>query len=251
MSIDINCDLGESYGRFTVGDDAAIMPYLSSCNVACGFHGGDPSTIQKTIELAISNGVQIGAHPSYPDLLGFGRNRMDIGYKQLKDLLVYQIAALKGMTESAGGKLVHVKPHGALYNTMSENLEVARCVIEAVTSISKDLYLVGPAGRPWIELLENDHILHVQEIFADRNYNDDLTLVSRSLPNALIELVSERVDHVNRMVINAHVLTTTGRENPIKGDTICIHGDHPMAVQTALRLKESLESHGVEIKSYA
>lgn len=251
LQIDINCDLGESFGRFKVGQDKQIMPLLTSCNIACGFHGGDPLTIQTTIELALKHNVQIGAHPSYPDLAGFGRRKMDLPLNELKSLMMYQISALKGMVEGIGGSLKHVKPHGALYNVMAVDENVARCIIEAVRLIDSTLILVGPAGRDWYDVACSMGCHVVQEVFSDRNYNDDLTLVSRNVQNAMIQTIEARVSHVKRIVLEQKVKALSNHEVPIQGKTICIHGDHELAIDTAKQLRTILESNGVIIQSYA
>jgi UPF0271 protein len=251
LKIDLNCDLGESYGRFKIGQDTMIMPWITSCNIACGFHGGDPLTIQKTIDLALENNVQIGAHPSYPDLLGFGRRQMNLQYNDLKSLMMYQISAIKGMVEAAGGRLKHVKPHGALYNVMAVDRNVALCIIDAIGQIDPLLVLVGPAGRDWYHIAQTHKCLAVKEIFSDRNYKSDLTLVPRTEKYAMIDAVRLRVEHVKRMVIDQKVKTNNGSFVLIQGDTVCIHGDHPSAVETAKQLHSGLTDHGIIIQSYA
>jgi UPF0271 protein len=251
LQIDINCDLGESYGRFKVGQDDQIMPLITSCNIACGFHGGDPLTIQRTIELALKHEVQIGAHPSYPDLAGFGRRKMDLSPNELKSLMMYQISALKGMVEGLGGSLKHVKPHGALYNVMAVDESVARCIMEAIIKIDSKLILVGPARRNWYRVALSMGCHAVQEVFSDRNYNEDLTLVSRTMQNAMINTIEARVSHVKRIVLERKVKTLSNHFVPIEGNTICIHGDHELAPATAKQIRSKLESNGVIIQSYA
>ncbi len=249
--VDLNCDLGESYGTFKVGRDSEIMPWITSCNIACGFHGGDPLTIRKTIDLALEHDVQIGAHPSYPDLAGFGRRVMEVAQDELDSLVKYQVSALKGMTEATGGRLRHVKPHGALYNVMSTNEEVARTIIRAVAAIDQSLYVVGPAGRPWKAIAEEEGILFAEEVFADRNYMDDLTLVPRTREDALIGDVHARLVHARMMVLDGCVRTVSGKEVLICGDTICIHGDHPLAPDTAKALSQGLAEENVLVTSFA
>ena len=185
ISIDINCDMGESTGNHIVGQDEKLMPFISSCNIACGFHGGDPYHMAKTIQLALSHNVRIGAHPSYPDLEGFGRRKMDIPKPELKAILEYQIAALKGMVESKGGKLSYVKPHGALYNFASINRVEAETVIDSVNSIDNHLAMMGPKGSE-IEIAANKKgIGFIAEAFGDRRYEPDGTLMSRNNPEAV------------------------------------------------------------------
>ncbi|MGB3465699.1 MAG: 5-oxoprolinase subunit PxpA, partial [Cyclobacteriaceae bacterium] len=193
--IDINCDMGESFGRYAIGDDDQIMPYISSCNIACGFHAGDPLVIKNTVLKALSNHIGIGAHPSYPDLQGFGRRSMSLSGSELEAMIVYQVSALKGITETYGGALRHVKPHGALYNDMAENEDLSRIVVNAIGSIDPKLSIVGLAGSAMHRYCEANNIPFRGEFFADRNYTDSGLLVSRSEENAIIhdpDLIADR-----------------------------------------------------------
>lgn len=246
-TIDINCDMGESYRETKVGNDEKIMPYISSCNIACGFHGGDPLTIEKTLKLALQNGVKIGAHPSYPDLEGFGRRPMNLPPDELEALLKYQIGALKGMAEALGGKLHHVKAHGALYNHAAQDDAVANSIIKATKAVDPALFIYGPSGRGWKEVAENARIKYVSEVFSDRNYNNDLTLVSRSEAGAMIRDVEESLGHILHIMKNNTVKTISGSERPITAETICIHGDKPGAELLAQQLNERLHSEGFTI----
>ncbi|MGK7390337.1 MAG: LamB/YcsF family protein [Candidatus Cyclobacteriaceae bacterium M2_1C_046] len=245
-SVDINCDMGESYGRFVVGNDKAIMPNISSCNIACGFHGGDPLTIESTIKLALAHDVKIGAHPSYPDLSGFGRRAMHIHQDELKAVLTYQICALKGMAEAQGGKLHHVKPHGALYNAACKDDMVAAIICKCVKNIDPDLLIYG-SGDNWKNIAESSNIGFVSEVFADRNYNDDLTLVPRSEPDAIITDLESSVSRIRKMIFDKTVLTIGGKVISINAETICIHGDEPDAAELAKRLNQSLTQNDVQI----
>lgn len=246
--VDINCDMGESYGRFVVGNDKAIMPYISSCNIACGFHGGDPLTIENTIKLALEYNVKIGAHPSYPDLSGFGRRAMHIHQDELKAVLIYQICALKGMTEALGGKLHHVKPHGALYNAACNDDMVAAILCKCVKNIDPDLLIYG-SGENWKNIAEASNIGFVSEVFADRNYNDDLTLVSRTESHAIITDIEESVDRIRKIIFEKTVSTINGKQFSIDAETICIHGDEPDSVALAKRLNQSLIQDDINIAS--
>jgi UPF0271 protein len=246
-TIDINCDMGESYRKTKVGNDEKIMSYVSSCNIACGFHGGDPSTIEKTIKLALKHNVKIGAHPSYPDLSGFGRRPMNVPSDELEALLKYQISAVKGMAEALGGKLHHVKAHGALYNTAVKSAAVAESITKAVASIDPALLIYAPSGAYWKTIAENSGISYISEVFADRNYNDDLTLVSRTEPQAMIEDIGESLDHTLHMLYRKSVKTISGKTKPIEAETICIHGDKAGAELLAQRLNERLHSEGFNI----
>ena len=224
--------MGESYGRFKIGNDEAVMPHINSCNIACGFHGGDALTIQKTIQLALANGVSIGAHPSFPDLQGFGRRKMDIPAKELAAILQYQIAALKGMTEATGGILNHVKAHGALYNLAAKSEETATTLVESIIAIDDKLQLFGPPFSVLSAVAKKAGLVFISEAFADRNYNDDLSLVSRSQKNALIEDKKAIFEHVSH-ILSGKVKTITGKYIDIKANTICIHGDQENAAEVA------------------
>ncbi|MEQ9297215.1 MAG: 5-oxoprolinase subunit PxpA [Cyclobacteriaceae bacterium] len=249
--IDLNCDLGESYGRFKVGNDEAIMPYITSCNIACGFHGGDPVTIVKTIDLAASHGVQIGAHPSFPDLQGFGRREMVMSNEELSACVKYQVMALKGLTEAVGQKLRHVKPHGALYNAAAKDLAIAKTLISTVFSLDPELVFVGPAMNAMRGFARDLGQKYASEVFADRRYNDNLTLVSRALPEAMITDEEEAERQVLQMALDQKVTTVTGVEKDITAETICLHGDQPNAVNFARRIRTALIEQGLTIKAHA
>lgn len=245
-TIDINCDMGESYGRFLIGNDKEIMPYISSCNIACGFHGGDPLTINNTIILALQNNVKVGAHPSYPDLLGFGRRAFNIHQDELMAVLLYQISSVKGMTEALGGKLHHVKPHGALYNAACKDDMIAAIICKCIKRIDPQLFVYG-SGTNWKKIAEDGGIMFVSEVFADRNYNDDLSLVSRSEENALIQNINESIEHAKQMVTQKQVRTINNNLKSIEAETICIHGDEPGAATVAKMLNENLTEAGFVI----
>lgn len=226
LKIDINCDMGESFGNYTIGNDDKVFPYITSCNIACGFHGGDPLHIEKTIKGALAHGVQIGAHPSYPDLAGFGRRYMQIKADELKAIVKYQVAALKGMTESLGGQLAYVKPHGALYNTAAKQKMEALAVIEAVQAIDSSLILMGLAGSPIEALAKEMEIPFVAEAFADRTYMSDGSLRSRTLDEAVIEDPEKASAQVLSIVLDQSVQTYEGQSLPLQAQSICIHGDN-------------------------
>ena len=238
--IDLNCDMGESFYEKKVGNDEAIMPYITSCNVACGFHGGDPKTIIKTVELAIKNNVKVGAHPSLYDLEGFGRRRMKINEEELISLLIYQISSLYGITKYLGTNLHHVKVHGALYNMASEDDQIARLIVNTVSEIDPNLKIYGPSMLKWKIIAEEGGLEYVSEVFSDRNYNDDLTLVDRKNQNAIINNKDLGVEHVMRMVNENKVKTINGNYKEIKAQTVCIHGDQKHAVSFAQNISEKL-----------
>ncbi len=237
--IDINCDLGESYGNFKIGQDIDIFPYITSCNIACGFHGGDPLQIEKTIQLALNHNVRIGAHPSYPDLLGFGRVNMEIDKAALKALVKYQIAALKGLVESQGGNLKYVKPHGALYNTISKDYDKAITVIKAIQSFSSSLALMGLAGSHLEKLAFQNNIPFISEAFIDRRYQENGMLMSRSKNYAVIKNPSEALEQARMIFFEKQVKTETGKYIPLKANSFCIHGDNPSALMILKKLKKS------------
>ncbi len=229
MKIDINCDMGESYGDNIVGNDEAVMPFITSANIACGFHGGDPLTIEKTIRLALKHGVSIGAHPGYNDLKNFGRQPMNLTPDELRASVLYQVGALKSMTETLGGKLRHVKPHGAMYNSAASDFEMAMVIAKAVRDIDSSLILVGLSQSELINAAKKVGLAYASEVFADRAYNDDGSLVSRNLPGAVIHDTKVMIDRVIRMVKESVVETVNGKIIPIQADTICVHGDNAKA----------------------
>jgi len=248
--IDINCDMGESYGNFTIGNDKAIFPYITSCNIACGFHGGDPLHIEKTIQGALAYAVQIGAHPSYPDLAGFGRRKMQIKSDELRAIIKYQVAALKGMVESLGGKLTYVKPHGALYNTAAHQTEEAWAIIKAVQEIDSELYLMGLAGSPIADLAQKLQVPFIAEAFADRKYMSDGKLRSRSKIGAVIETPLEAAQQVVDIVLRNRVETYEGETWSLRAQSICIHGDNPSAVAILESIDEQLALNKITKASF-
>ncbi len=239
---DINCDMGESYGRFRLGNDEAVMPYITSCNIACGFHAGDPLTMERTLLLAKKHGVHAGAHPSFPDLAGFGRRPMKLPPEELRSLLVYQISALKGMAQSLGMKIRHVKPHGALYHTVSTDEEAACAFTEAVYAIDPELLVFGPAQMPegknkaLFNACREKGLRYLHETFADRNYLDDGSLVPRSHPRAMLHNPEEIAKRARLMLHEKTVTTLSGKKIPLHTDTLCLHGDHPRATEIAKAL---------------
>lgn len=241
--MDINCDMGESTGSTIVGQDELIMPYISSCNIACGFHGGDPVHIEKTIQFALKYNVRMGAHPSYPDLIGFGRRPMNIPKNELKSILRYQIAALKGMVESAGGVLSYVKPHGALYNTASKDKNESRIIIEAIQSIDSNLALMGFAGSIMEEMANKMGVEFIAEAFADRRYESDGSLMSRSKPGAVISDPETVVEQVRKLTESQQVVAADESIIPVKAKSICVHGDNSSAPEIVRKIHEYLKSY--------
>ncbi len=247
--IDLNCDMGESFGRYTIGSDEEIISLITSANIACGFHAGDPSTMRKTIRLAMDYSVSIGAHPGLNDLNGFGRRTMAVSAAEVYDLVVYQIGAIYGFVLAEGAKLSHVKPHGALYNMAAVNQELAEAIAEAVYDINPELILYGLSGSEMIKAGKKIGLKTANEVFADRTYMEDGTLTPRSKENALIKDKNQAISQVLKMVIEQKVGTVSGVEVPISADTICIHGDGENAVEFAKKVRKTLYEHGVEIKA--
>jgi len=249
-SIDINCDLGESYGNFKVGNDDAVFPYLSSCNIACGFHGGDPYHIKNTIAKAIENDVQIGAHPSYPDRLGFGRNKMSIAGNELQAIIEYQVAALKSMAESQGAQVKYVKPHGALYNSMSNDLEEAKYVIAGIQAIDAGLKVMGLAGSQLETYAHAQGIDFISEGFADRRYEQDGSLRSRRKEEAVIHSAADASRQVLSLAQDQKLVAYGGKEINIMVKSICIHGDNPAAVEILKAIHKELKIHNIQITKF-
>jgi UPF0271 protein len=230
-SIDINCDMGESRGTDIAGDDQSVFPFITSCNIACGMHGGDAVHMEKTILGALEHAVQIGAHPSYPDRKNFGRKRMKLPVDELKAVIRYQVSALCGMAHALGGAVMYVKPHGALYHSMAEDPEVARTVVGAVASLGQGLAILGSAGSQ-IELIASEYELRfVPEAFADRRYRRDGKLLSRNTSGSVIRDPEQAAEQFRMLVVDKRAATNTGQEVDIAARTICVHGDHPEAVE--------------------
>ncbi len=238
--IDINADMGESFGNYKLGNDEELIKYVTSINVACGLHAGDPNVMRKTIISAKRYGVKVGAHPSYPDLQGFGRRSIKMKKEELINFIIYQLGALSGFLKAEGMSLSHVKPHGALYNDAVKNIEIAEAVGEAILLFDKELPLFGLARSNAIDIWREMGLNVKEEVFADRNYKDDGTLVPRKEVNAVIDdpdIIAERVAF---MVKKKKIKTVTGKFIPVSFDTICIHGDTKNAVVSAKRIKEKL-----------
>ena len=240
--VNINCDMGESYGHFKVGNDDAIFPYIDSCNIACGFHGGDPFHMEATIKKAIAHDVIIGAHPAYPDLAGFGRRKMQVPPNELKAILKYQIAAIKGMTESLGGQLVYVKPHGALYNTAASSREETAVIIDAIHSIDPQLALMGLAGSVVEMMAKEQQIPFIAEAFADRKYTANGRLQSRQIEGAVIHDPQQSAAQVLSIIQKQQVVSASGTIVPIIAQSVCIHGDNPAAVAILKAIREVIGS---------
>jgi 5-oxoprolinase (ATP-hydrolysing) subunit A len=247
MNIDLNCDMGESFGAWTMGNDAALMDLISSANIACGFHAGDASIMRKTAELALYKNVAVGAHPAFPDLQGFGRRNMQLSSQEVYDICVYQIGAMFGTVRALGGKLHHVKLHGALYNMAAKDQNIAKAIVEATKAIHPDLILYGLSGSLMISEAEKIGLKTASEVFADRTYQNDGSLTPRTQANALIDSTQGAVNQVIMMIEKQCVISTDGCEVPLKADTVCIHGDGIHALEFAIALKKELISRDIKV----
>ncbi len=249
MFIDLNCDMGESYGAALIGNDDELMPLVSSANIACGFHGGDPGVLHQTIRLAQKYDVAIGAHPSYPDLAGFGRREMQLNPQETYDNVLYQLGALEAFTRAGGGKLHHVKPHGALYNRAARDAEQAEAILHAVYYFDKTLQVYGPAGSELHSAAIKIGLGFCREAFADRSYQSNGSLTPRSQPGALIKDVVLAVQQVIQIIETSTVTALDGTIIPMKADTICIHGDGLYALEFTNAIRNTLTEKGIAIKA--
>jgi UPF0271 protein len=247
MKIDINCDMGESFGRYNLGMDAKIISLISSANIACGFHAGDPSVMRKTVQMAVAHGVGIGAHPGFPDLAGFGRRNMTMSTDELCDAIIYQVGALQGFARIFNATVQHVKPHGALYNMAAIDKSIAQAVVEALLKLDEQLILFGLSGARLLDIAQQSGLKVAREFFADRAYNEDGSLVSRNQPDSVISDSSEVTVRVLKMVKEHSVTAITGTEIELDFDTICIHGETTGAVEHAKHITRILKQEGVEI----
>ena len=238
MYIDINSDIGESFGRYKIGNDEKIMQYLDSINVACGLHAGDPQIMRKTVQIAKKYKIKIGAHPSYPDLQGFGRRSMKMKREELINFIIYQIGALSGFLKIEGEKLSHIKPHGALYNDASKNKDIAEAIGEAVLLYNKNLPIVGLSKSIAIDTWKKMRLHVKEEVFADRNYEDDGTLVSRNKAYALIHDPKKVAKRVLKMIREKKIETITGKYIETEFNTICIHGDTEGALEMLINIRK-------------
>ena len=247
--IDINCDLGESYGSFKLGNDEKIMPHITSANIACGFHAGDPVIMAQTINLAKKHNVAIGAHPGYPDLLGFGRREMQLTLEEVKNYTIYQVSALQGFARTAGVSLQHVKPHGALYNTAAKDEKLSKAIVDAVKALNHNLIIFAPLNSALAKAAVESGLHVAHEVFADRAYNPDGSLVSRKQPNAIIQDSRKVIERAIKMVKEGTVLAVNGEVvNLGEVHTICVHGDTPTAIELAEALKKRLIKVGIDVK---
>lgn len=245
--VDLNSDLGESFGAYTIGNDEQVLKYVTSANIACGMHAGDPLVMDKTVRIAVSNGVGLGAHPGFPDLQGFGRRNMALTPEEVKAYVIYQVGALQAFAQSAGQELQHVKAHGALYNMASKDKKIALALAQGVKAVSSDLIFMALANSSMVEAGQEVGLKVAQEVFADRAYNPDGTLVARGTPGAMIHDKDIAIPRVVRMVTQGKVTAITGEDIDIKADSICVHGDNPEALRFIEEIREALVKASVAI----
>lgn len=249
LRVDLNSDLGESFGNYKIGLDEEVIKYVTSVNVACGWHAGDPLVMEKTIKIAKENEVAVGAHPGFPDLMGFGRRNLLLSPSEMKNYIKYQLGALMAFGKSQGKKIQHVKPHGAMYNMAAKDLKLAVAIAEAIYEVDKDIILLGLANSELIKAGERVGLKVANEVFADRAYNADGTLVSRSKEGAVIHDADVAIARVIRMIKERKVKAITGEDVEINAQSICVHGDNPEAVEFVKRIKTKLQEEGIEVTS--
>lgn len=247
--VDLNSDLGESFGRYTLGMDDKIIPLITSANVACGYHASDPVVMEKTIAMAKEAGIRVGAHPGFPDLMGFGRRNMNVSPAEARAYTFYQLGALDGFCRAAGIKLQHVKPHGALYNMAAKDYKLAEAICEAIQSFDKNLIVLALSGRELARAAKDMGLRTALEVFADRGYEEDGTLVDRRKEGAMITDEQEAIDRVIRMVKEKKVTAVTGRDIPIQADSVCVHGDGVKALAFVEKIRAALQNEDIQICS--
>ena len=243
--IDLNCDMGESFGMYKMGLDEEVIKYISSANVACGFHAGDPQWMRETVHLAEVHGVAVGAHTSFPDLVGFGRRNIEVSPEEARNDVIYQIGALQAFT--SGHRLQHVKPHGAMYNRAVVDEDLARSICDAILEVDSDLILIALAGSRWVEIAQDMGLRVAREIFADRALNPDGTLVSRSKDGSVLHDVDEVADRSLRMVREGKATSIDGDTIEVDAESLCIHGDTPGAVEMAKVLRQQLDAESITV----
>ena len=251
QSIDLNCDMGEAFGNYPMPNDDLLMDHITSANIACGFHAGDPEVMQHTINMAVKKGVAIGAHPGLPDLQGFGRREMKISANEAYQMTVYQIGALSGFVKATNGKLHHVKAHGALYNMAAKDAALAKAIVEAVHDFDANLILYALAGSQMIAAAKKIGLETASEVFADRTYQDDGSLTPRTQSNALITDEQLAINQVLLMVKQQHVISVNQKSIPLIAQTLCLHGDGAHPVEFAKMINQKLKAEGISVKAPA
>ncbi|GAW91923.1 LamB/YcsF family protein [Calderihabitans maritimus] len=248
LKVDLNCDLGESFGSYVIGMDQEIIKLITSANIACGFHAGDPRVMLRTVNMARDYGVAVGAHPGILDLVGFGRRYLALTPEEAETDIIYQVGAMLGICRAAGVRLQHVKPHGALYNMVAKDYEVAVAVARGIAAVDKELIIFAQPGSAFARAGEELGLKVAYEVFADRVYNPDGTLVSRREAGAVIHDPEQASEQVLRMVLEGKVRTRNGEDIAVKADTICVHGDNPKALELVKTIRQRLLDAGVDIK---
>jgi 5-oxoprolinase (ATP-hydrolysing) subunit A len=251
MRMDLNCDMGESFGAYKLGLDEEVIKHITSANIACGWHAGDPMVMDKTVKMAVDNSVGVGAHPGYPDLLGFGRRNIDCLPEEIRNYVIYQIGAISGFCAVHGVKLRHVKPHGNLYLMAVEDKTVAQAIAEAIVSVDPELLyvaLAGSKGTLMTQIGKEVGLKVVYEAFPDRAYTPEGTLVSRRQPGAVIKEPEEVAKRALKMAKEGKVIAISGEEIALEAQTLCVHGDTPGAVNLVKQIRETLEAEGIEVK---
>lgn len=247
--VDLNSDIGEGFGSYKMGMDEEIMDHVTSVNLACGWHAGDPLIMDKTVKMAKEKGVAVGAHPGYPDLLGFGRRKMVISPEEARAYMLYQLGALSAFAKANGSSLQHLKLHGGFYNDAANNKELADAVLDGIQEYDKDLIVMILSGSYMAAEARRRGMKVAEEVFADRGYNADGSLVNRKLPGAFVKDPDEAIARVIKMVKEKKVVAVSGEEISINADSICVHGDNPKAIEFVAKIRKSLEEAGIEVKS--
>jgi UPF0271 protein len=245
--VDLNSDLGESFGRYTLGMDEQIIPLITSANVACGYHASDPVVMDKTIRLAKQAGIRVGAHPGFPDLMGFGRRNMNVTPAEAKAYTLYQLGALGGFCKANGLAMQHVKPHGALYNMAAKDYALSKAICEAIASYDDSLIVMALCGGQLLQAAKDLGLRAASEVFADRGYEEDGTLVDRRKEGAMITDEDEAIARVVRMVKEGKVTAVTGKDIEIQADSVCVHGDGAKALAFVEKIREALTREGIEL----
>lgn len=249
LKIDLNCDLGESFGNYKIGLDEEVIKYVTSANIACGFHASDPLVMEKTVRLAKEAGVEVGAHPGFPDLVGFGRRNMNVSIAELKAMMTYQLGALDAFCRANKIIMQHVKPHGAMYNMAAKDEKMALAIAEAIGEYNSSLILLGLSGSEMLKAAQKVGIPCKKEVFADRAYEEDGSLVARTKPGAMIKDENEAIQRIIDMVRFGKVRAITGKEIQVEPDSVCVHGDNPKALDFVIKIRKKLEKEGITVKA--
>ena len=246
-AVDLNSDIGESFGDYKLGMDDEVLQYVTSANIACGFHAGDPLIMEKTVALAASRNISIGAHPGYPDLMGFGRRDLKATPAEVRAYVTYQLGALMAFAAAHGIRVAHLKAHGAMYNMAAVDYNLAKAIAEGVHAVDSRIILLALAGSQMVKAAHDVGLMVAEEVFADRAYNEDGTLVARSKPGSMIEDEHVAITRVVRMVTEGKVQATTGKDIAIRADSVCVHGDNPQAVAFVRQIRDELQRQGIDV----